>query len=292
MADPITLDALRQALTTLLEAEDPRTVSPQTLGLPSVDAVLFTFVDALNRGVLRAASRGDDGQWRVDPLVKRSILLGFKLGQWTEVEAAAPFQFSDKHTYVPQTLALEARNIRLVPGGTTVRAGSYLGHNVTVMPPSYLNVGTYVDDGTLVDSHVLVGSCAQIGKRCHLSAAVQIGGVLEPVGQLPVIVEDDVFIGGNAGIYEGTIIREGAVLASGTILTRSTRVYDLVNETILAASADAPLEIPAGAVVVPGSRPASSDFAKQHQLQLYTPVIVKYRDAKTAASTTLEEALR
>jgi len=252
--------------------------------------VFARFLDAMSAGQLRTA-HCVDGQWQVDPLVKQSILLGFRLGAWTHLDAA-PLEFSDKDTYALRPLPLRERNIRIVPGGSSVRPGAYLGHNVTMMPPAYVNVGAYVDDGTMVDSHALVGSCAQIGKRVHLSAGCQIGGVLEPIGQLPVIVEDDVFIGGNTGIYEGTTVRKGAVIAAGTILTRGTRVYDLVHGCILSATDTHPLEIPANAVVVPGSRPASGDFAAEHGVQVYVPVIVKYRDDKTGASTTLEDALR
>jgi len=160
------------------------------------------------------------------------------------------------------------------------------------MPPMFVNVGAYVDEGTMIDSHALVGSCAQIGKRVHLSAAAQIGGVLEPAGALPVIVEDDVLVGGGCGVYEGTVVRRGAVLAAGTILTGSTPVYDLARGVVLRRSGTEPLEIPAGAVVVPGSRPASGEHAAALGVSLYAPVIVKYRDARTSAATALEEALR
>jgi len=254
-------------------------------------AVFELFIEALTAGTLRIATRDGAGQWQVDILVKQGILLGFKLGQW-EHFPAGPLEFSEKDTYAPRALPLAARNIRIVPGGSSVRPGAYLGHNVTLMPPAYVNVGAYVDDDSMVDSHALVGSCAQIGKRVHLSAAVQIGGVLEPIGQAPVIIEDDVFVGGGSGIYEGTLVRERSVIAAGTILTRGTRVYDLVQGRVIAATAKGPLEIPAGAVVVPGSRPARGDFAQAEGLQLYTPVIIKYRDERTDASTTLEEALR
>jgi 2,3,4,5-tetrahydropyridine-2-carboxylate N-succinyltransferase len=183
--------------------------------------------------------------------------------------------------------------VRIVMGGSAIRDGCYVAPGVVVVPPAYINVGAYVDEGTMVDSHALVGSCAQIGKRVHLSAAAQIGGVLEPVNATPVIIEDDVLVGGNTGIYEGTIVRERAVLASGVILTRSTPVFDLPNNTIIkAASGGGSLEIPAGAVVVQGSRSVVNDFGKQNGLSIYCPIIVKYRDAKTDASTKLEDYLR
>ena len=189
----------------------------------------------------------------------------------------------------PTTLA---DRVRIVPGGSSIRDGAYLAPGVVCMPPMYVNVGAYVGEATMIDSHVLVGSCAQIGKRVHLSAAAQIGGVLEPVGALPVIVEDDVLVGGGCGVYEGTIVRERAVLAAGTILTGSTPVYDLVREEVYRGGADRSLEIPAGAVVVPGARAAPGQGAARWGLSLYTPVIVKYRDEKTDAATLLEDDLR
>lgn len=278
-------DALRQRIAEL--AALPKDQLDDS-ARPHVDA----FLDALTAGELRCASRHEDGTWHVDATVKSGILLAFRLGAWTHFPSPPSLPFSDKDTFLPVDLPLKQRNIRIVPGGTSIRRGAYIGHNVTLMPPAYVNVGAYVDDATMVDSHALVGSCAQIGKHVHLSAGVQIGGVLEPIGALPVIIEDNVFVGGNCGVYEGTQVRAGAVLASGTILTRGTRVYDLPNQTTHAASAESPLVIPPGAVVVPGSRPASGDYAREHGLQLYTPIIVKYRDDRTDASTTLEEALR
>jgi 2,3,4,5-tetrahydropyridine-2-carboxylate N-succinyltransferase len=253
--------------------------------------VFGQFLEGLEAGQLRAAEPTDSG-WRVNPSVKRGILLGFGLGHNREVPGFEPFQFSDRDTYPPQPLPLSERNIRIVPGGSAVRRGAYVGNDVTVMPPAYINVGGYVDDGTMVDSHALVGSCAQIGKRVHLSAGAQIGGVLEPVGQRPVIVEDDALVGGNTGIYEGVRVGEGAVIAAGCVVTGSTPVYDLVEETVHRSGDDEPLEIPPRAVVIPGSRPASGDFADEHGLQLSALVIVKYRDEQTDAQTALEDALR
>ena len=182
--------------------------------------------------------------------------------------------------------------IRIVPGGTIVRDGSYVAENVVMMPPCYVNVGAYVDEGTMIDSHALVGSCAQIGKRVHLSAAAQIGGVLEPVNANPVVIEDDVLIGGNTGVYEGTIVRQHAVIASGVILTRSTPLFDLPHEEIIKSSEDNPLEVPEGAVVVQGSRAITKGFGKDSGLSIYAPIIVKYRDEKTDAATRLEDYLR
>jgi 2,3,4,5-tetrahydropyridine-2-carboxylate N-succinyltransferase len=247
------------------------------------------FLGLLEVGAVRAASPVD-GQWRVDQRVKRGILFGFRLGKLVELgDAALPFV--DKDTYPVRGFSPQDR-VRVVPGGSSVRRGAHVAAGVTIMPPAYVNVGAFVDEGTMVDSHALVGSCAQIGKRVHVSAAAQVGGVLEPVGAVPVVVEDDAFVGGNVGIYEGTLIRARAVLAAGVILTRSTKVYDLVKERELTASETAPLEIPAGAVVIPGSRPASGEFAKKHGLQISAPLIVKYRDEKTDAKSSLESVLR
>jgi 2,3,4,5-tetrahydropyridine-2-carboxylate N-succinyltransferase len=257
---------------------------------PEAPAVFAELLDALNAGQVRAASRRADGTWETHGWVKQGILLGFRLGQMTD-HSIPPFTFFDKHTYPTKPLTL-ADGVRVVPGGSTIRSGAYVAAGVVCMPPMYINVGAYVDAGTMVDSHALVGSCAQIGRRVHLSAAAQIGGVLEPVGARPVIVEDDVFVGGGCGVYEGCLLREGAVLAPGVILTAATRVYDLVHERVLGRTAETPLEIPSGAVVVPGSRAVASDFGQAHGLALYAPVIVKYRDTRTDVATALEEALR
>lgn len=250
-----------------------------------------TFIEALEAGELRSASRRDDGEWIVHPSVKRGILLGFRMGKNREI-TREPLQFSDKDTFPTQTLPVEERNIRIVPGGNSIRRGSYIGHNVVMMPPAYVNVGAYVGDGTIIDSHALVGSCAQVGENVHISAGVQIGGVLEPIGQTPVIVEDGAMLGGNSGVYEGVRVREGAVIAAGCVLTASTPVFDLVHETVLRSEADKPLEIPAGAVVIPGSRPARGDFATDHGLHMAALLIIKYRDESTDSRTALEELLR
>ena len=246
---------------------------------------------ALNRGEVRAAERGADGDWRVNAWVKSGILLGFRLGKITPAVSGGPFPFFDKDTYPLRAIGPND-GVRLVPGGSAVRDGCYLGKGVICMPPMYINVGAYVDDGTLVDSHALVGSCAQIGKRVHLSAAAQIGGVLEPAGAMPVIIEDDVLIGGNCGVYEGTIGRERAVLAPGVLLTGGTAVVDLVRNRLYRRDGERPLEIPPGAVVVPGTRPVASGFGAEMGIGLYTPVVVKYRDEKTETSVRLEELLR
>ncbi len=246
---------------------------------------------ALARGTVRAAERGADGCWHVNAWVKQGILLGFRMGVVTDMSADRTFRFFDKDTLPVRPTTLADR-VRVVPGGTTIRDGSYLAPGVVCMPPVYVNIGAYVDEGTMLDSHALVGSCAQIGKRVHLSAAAQIGGVLEPVGATPVIVEDDVLVGGGCGVYEGTIVRERAVLAAGTILTGSTPVIDLVREQVYRREPGRSLEIPAGAVLVPGARAARGKFAQELGLSVYTPVIIKYRDDKTDAATLLEEALR
>ena len=258
-----------------------------------LDFALFNeFKRALNRGEIRAAERDATGKWQTNAWVKRGILLGFRMGSIIEMTGSgAPLQFLDKNTYPIRNFSTQDR-VRIVPGGSSIRDGAYIAPGVVCMPPMFVNAGAYVDEGTMIDSHALVGSCAQIGKRVHLSAAAQIGGVLEPAGAMPVIIEDDVIVGGNCGVYEGAIVRERAVLASGTIITGSTPVFDLVREKIYRRSADAPLEIPAGAVVVPGSRAIQTEKGREWGLSLYAPVIVKYRDEKTDAATQLEEALR
>jgi 2,3,4,5-tetrahydropyridine-2-carboxylate N-succinyltransferase len=246
--------------------------------------------DALNRGEVRSAF-SHNGTWLVNQWVKKGILLAFRVGAVQELASVSLFRYFDKETMALKSFTLDD-HVRIVPGGTAVRDGSFVASGVIIMPPSYINIGAYVDEQTMIDSHVLVGSCAQIGKRVHLSAGTQIGGVLEPIGSLPVIIEDDVFVGGNCGIYEGTIIKQRAVIGAGVILTGSTPVYDLIHRTIHHRTHDEPLIIPAGAVVVPGNRHIDDAFAKEHRLSLYVPVIVKYRDEKTDAATALEESLR
>ncbi len=243
----------------------------------------------LNDGSIRAADREGD-RWVVRTWVKKGILLGFRIGSVVE-PVASGFSFFDKDTFPLKALTLDS-GIRIVPGGTAVRDGCYVGRGVTIMPPSYVNVGAWIGEGTMLDSHVLVGSCAQIGRRVHVSAGAQIGGVLEPVGELPVIVEDEVLIGGNCGIYEGAVVRERAVIAAGTILTGGTPVYDVVRGKEYRRGPGQPLEIPAGAVVVPGARAIHEGKGKAWGLSLQTPVIVKYRDAKTEGSVSLEDLLR
>ena len=252
--------------------------------------VFIEFRDALTHGKIRAAEKSGD-TWVVNTWVKQGILLGFRLGVLKEMGEGAALSFVDKDTYPARRFRPNDR-VRVVPGGSSVRCGAFVAPSVICMPPMYINVGAYVDEGTLVDSHALVGSCAQVGKRVHLSAAAQIGGVLEPVNAAPVIIEDDVLVGGNCGVYEGTLVRAGAVLGAGTILTRSTPIYDIVTGDVYRAAADKPLEVPANAVVVPGSRPINKGYAAHWELSLYTPVIVKYRDDKTDQSIELEELLR
>jgi 2,3,4,5-tetrahydropyridine-2,6-dicarboxylate N-succinyltransferase len=256
---------------------------------PEARSVFLEFRDALTQGTIRTAEKIANA-WVVNPWVKRGILLGFRLGVLNEMGGDG-FRFVDKDTFPARQFSLADR-VRLVPGGSSVRLGAYVAPSVICMPPMFINVGAYVDEGTMVDSHALVGSCAQIGKRVHLSAAAQIGGVLEPVNASPVIIEDDVLVGGNCGVYEGTLVRARAVLGAGTILTRSTPLYDLVREKVYRASAEAPLEVPEGAVVVPGSRAVTKSSAAGMGVSLYTPVIVKYRDEKTDRGIELEEWLR
>lgn len=246
---------------------------------------------ALNLGTVRAAERFGSGRWYANRWVKQGLLLGFRLGKLEPAADGGPFPYFDKHTYGLHPFTRED-GVRIVPGGSSIREGCYVAPGVICMPPMYINVGAYVDEGTMIDSHALVGSCAQIGKRVHLSAAAQIGGVLEPAGALPVVIEDDVLVGGNCGVYEGTVVRERAVLAPGTILTGGTVVFDLVRDTSYRRSGEEPLEIPAGAVVVPGTRPVRSGPGEREGIHLYAPVIVKYRDDKTDTSVKLEELLR
>ncbi len=255
-------------------------------------ALFEEFKTALNEGRVRAAEPcpGSPTGWQVNQWVKQGILLGFRMGAVVDM-SVGPLTFRDKSTY--PTRRFDAQDaVRIVPGGSSIRDGCYVGKGVTCMPPMYINAGAYVDEGTMVDSHALVGSCAQVGKNCHISAASQIGGVLEPVGALPVIVEDDVLIGGNCGIYEGAIVKRRAVLGTGTILNRSTPVYDLVRNTVHKATDDAPLIIPEEAVVIAGTRAITSGPGKDWGISVYTPIIVKYRDAKTDTKIQLEDLLR
>ena len=251
---------------------------------PEAPLVHEALLAALEAGQVRAAERGEDGIWRANTWVKRAILAGFRRTGLVQMEGPG-YPMFDKSAYPPRQFSL-ADNVRLVPGGNAVRRGAYIAKGVVMMPPAYINVGAYVDTGTMVDSHALVGSCAQIGARVHLSAGAQIGGVLEPAGAVPVVVEDDTFVGGLVGLFEGIVVRRRAVLASGVIITGSTVIYDLVNSRELRK------EVPEGAVVVPGSRPASGGFANKRGLNLAAPMIVKYRDERTDAATCLEDALR
>lgn len=257
----------------------------------SGDHELFRrFKDLLNKGEVRAAEPTDGG-WHTVDWVKEGILVGFRMGRLTEYSINDQFRYFDKNTYPLKELQVDD-GVREVPGGTSIRDGSYVAKGVVIMPPAYINVGAYVDKGTMVDSHALVGSCAQIGKKVHLSAASQIGGVLEPVGALPVIIEDNVLVGGNSGIYEGTIVKKNAVIGAGVILTAGTPLYDIVHAEIIRADEDAPLVVPENAVIVSGTRPIRKEFAREHGLSIYTPVIVKYRDEKTDSATALEDSLR
>ena len=249
----------------------------------------------LNNGEIRAASpslnKENKSGWIVNDWVKKGILLGFRLGELIDISINEHFKYFDKSTYPLKKLTLD-NQVRIVPGGSSVRDGSYIAPGVVIMPPAYINIGAYVDSKTMIDSHALVGSCAQIGKCVHISAAAQIGGMIEPIGELPVIIEDNVFIGGHTGIFEGTIVKHRAVIAAGVILTGSTPVYDLVNEKIYRRTKEIPLIIPENAVVVPGSRAIDTPFAKKNHVALYAPIIIKYRDGKSDAATVLEESLR
>jgi len=289
------LDDLHREIDELFSAEAPDRARGR--------AVVAQLLEALNQGEVRAAVPDADGQgWSAVPWVKRGILLAFRFGDTRSFDpfttAANPafggstFRFADRDTLPLRDVDGPTEQVRIVPGGSSVRSGAYLGKGVVIMPPAYVNVGAWVGDGSMIDSHALVGSCAQVGSRVHLSAGAQLGGVLEPIGMRPVIVEDDAMIGANCGIFEGTLVGKGAVLAPGVQLTASTRVWDLPRGTSYRATKESPLSIPAGAVVVPGSRPAAGEMAEREGIQLYVPVIVKYRDASTDAATALEGALR
>ncbi|MBX3288230.1 MAG: 2,3,4,5-tetrahydropyridine-2,6-dicarboxylate N-succinyltransferase [Acidobacteria bacterium] len=254
--------------------------------------VFEEFKASLRSGEIRSAEKCEDGVWRANAWVKQGILLGFRMGKLVEIsQPTETLKFFDKDTFPIRPMTVED-NVRIVMGGSSIRDGSYVAPGVVLAPPCWINVGAYVDEGTMVDSHALVGSCAQIGKRVHLSAAAQIGGVLEPIGAVPVVIEDDVMVGGNTGVYEGTVVRTRSVLASGVILTRSTPLFDLPNERIIKSDGDKPLEVPAGAVVVQGSRAITGGFGKENGLSIYCPIIVKYRDEKTDTATKLEDYLR
>jgi 2,3,4,5-tetrahydropyridine-2-carboxylate N-succinyltransferase len=257
---------------------------------PEARQTFLNFREELTQGKIRAAEN-IDGQWTVNVWVKQGILLGFRLGELSESAQDASLSFVDKDTFPARKFTVRDR-VRIVPGGSSVRLGAYVAPTVICMPPMFINVGAYVDEGTMIDSHALVGSCAQIGKRVHLSAAAQIGGVLEPINSVPVVIEDDVLIGGNCGVYEGTLVRARAVLGAGTILTASTPLYDIVRGEVYRATEEKTLEVPANAVVVPGSRALRQGKAAEWDLSLYTPVIVKYRDEKTDQRIELEEWLR
>ena len=252
------------------------------------------FKTALSRGEVRAAEPDLESKtgWRVNAWVKKGILLGFRMGKVVDMSVDRERQpFFDKDTYPVKPVNV-ASQVRIVPGGSSIRDGAYIGRGVTCMPPMFINAGAYVDDGTMVDSHALVGSCAQVGRNCHISAGAQIGGVLEPVGAMPVIIEEEVMVGGNCGVYEGVIVKSRAVLGSGVILNASTAVYDLVREQIYAATDCSPLIIPDEAVVVPGSRAISQSGGRRWNLSLYCPIIVKYRDARTNDRVQLESLFR
>ncbi len=252
------------------------------------------FKGALNRGEVRAAEPDAASKtgWRTNAWVKKGILLGFRMGKVVDMSVDRVRQpFFDKDTY-PVKAVNVANQVRIVPGGSSIRDAAYVGRGVTCMPPMFVNAGAYVGDGTMIDSHALIGSCAQVGRNCHICAGAQIGGVLEPIGAMPVIIEDEVMVGGNCGVYEGVVVKRRAVLGSGVILNGSTAVYDLVREQIYAATDGNPLMIPEEAVVVPGSRAISHPAGQRWSLSLYTPVIVKYRDAKTNERVQLESLFR
>lgn len=282
-------------LTTLEERIREYASTPRETAVPrAARDVVTQLLDALEAGTVRAAVDNGDGQWHAVDWVKLGILLAFRVGVAKKIAVVGQppiVRFIDKDT-VPVRLLQPEQGVRVVPGGSSVRRGAYVGPGVVCMPPMFINVGAYVGRDSMIDSHALVGSCAQIGERVHLSAAAQIGGVLEPVNAAPVVIEDDVIVGGNCGVYEGTVVRAGAVLAAGVVLTRGTPIFDLARDRVHRARDDGTLEVPPGAVVVPGARAVRGQWAETQGLSLQTPVIVKYRDAKTDLSTTLEKWLR
>src|SRR3981081_3991355 len=263
--------ALEQQIEALFDAKPARYTEEDR-------RVFRAFKEDLNAGRVRAAEPDPSQKsgWRVNTWVKKGILVGFRMGTIVDMSIDPEKQpFFDKDTYPVKKFAT-GDGVRIVPGGSSIRDGCYIGRDVVFMPPMEVTAGAYVGDGTMLDSHSLIGSCAQIGRHCHISAGTQIGGVLEPVGALPVIVEDDVLVGGNCGVYEGTVVKRRAVLGTGTILNRSTPVYDLVRSAVYRATDEEPLVIPEQAVVVAGSRAVTGGPGKQWGISLYTPVIIKY----------------
>lgn len=285
----------------LAGAAGGRSASAAPIDPEEVRRVIQRLLAGLTSGKIRAARRTESG-WRAVEWVKSGILLAFRSGSTRPFRPfalsgddgfeASTFEFFDRDTLPLRRTSGVAENVRIVPGGSSVRAGAFIDRNVVIMPPAFVNIGAYVGEGTMIDSHALVGSCAQVGARVHLSAGAQLGGVLEPIGLRPVIVEDDALVAGNAGVFEGTLVGHRAVIGPGVQLTRSTAVHDLVRGEVLRATLESPLSIPPGAVVVPGSKPASGDYARERSIHLYVPVIVKYRDERTDAATALEAALR
>jgi len=254
------------------------------------EALALEFLEGLNKGLIRAAEKvGND--WQVNTWVKKGILLIFRNSNVVNMSINENFRFFDKSYLNLKNINIEDK-VRIVPGGSSIRNGCYIGKNVVCMPPMYINIGSYVDDNSMIDSHALVGTCAQVGKNVHISAAAQVGGVLEPAVARPVIIEDNVMIGGNCGVYEGVLVRENAVLGSGVILTSSTKIYDIVNERIITSNSNVPLEVPENAVVIAGTRSLNTEFCKKNGLSIYTPIIIKYRDEKTDAKTALNFDLR
>jgi len=273
-----------------LQVESLYAMGAEAASFPGASGVFSRFQDALTAGAIRAAEKLE-GRWQNNAWVKQGILLGFRIGKLAESGDPGVLSFVDKDTYPIRHFAV-GDNVRVVPGGSSVRCGAFVAASVVCMPPMFINTGAYVDEGTMIDSHALVGSCAQVGKRVHISAAAQIGGVLEPINASPVIIEDDALVGGNCGVYEGTQVGSRAVLGAGVILTRSTPLFDTVTGEVYRATADEPLRVPSGAVVVPGSRAITRGKGVEWGLSLYTPVIVKYRDERTDRGVELEDILR
>ena len=279
---------------TELADEIQRLFAQQDADRDQARSVFAQLRDALSTGRVRAAEPDPSAAtgWRVNTWVKQGILLGFRSGDvvpYPSPSRQAPYL--DKDTLPLKSLDTTSQ-VRIVPGGSSIRDGAFIGRGVICMPPMYINIGAYVDEESLIDSHALVGSCAQVGRRVHVSAGAQIGGVLEPVGALPVIVEDEVLIGGNTGLYEGAVVKTRAVIGAGTVLTGSTPIYDLPKRRLIKSMDGLPVVIPEGAVVVPGARAVTAAQGQQWGLSLATPVIVKCRDDRTDTKTELEAWIR
>jgi 2,3,4,5-tetrahydropyridine-2-carboxylate N-succinyltransferase len=235
-------------------------------------------VGLLDAGLIRAAEPADGG-WRVNQWVKEAVLLFFRVRGLGTTEVG-PFEYHDR---LPLKTGYEAAGVRVVPPAVA-RYGAYLSPGV-VMMPSYVNIGAWVGPGAMVDTWATVGSCAQIGANVHLSGGVGIGGVLEPLQAAPVIVEDGAFIGSRCVIVEGVRVGREAVIGTGVVLTGSTPVIDVTGEDPVEHRG----EVPARAVVIPGSR--SKEFPAG-SFGLPCGLIIGYRSEGTEDKVRLNDLLR